>query len=97
MRSKLVRVLFCVFLSIIMIGCGNAGNIETATEESEKETTDEAAVNSSNALVSKTNEELAGQYGATTIILDDSQILVDGSAISTDSTSAVYAANDIVF
>ena len=35
--------------------------------------------------------------GATQIVLSDSGITVDGAAVSTDTASAVYAANDIVY
>lgn len=97
MRNKLIRVLFCILLSVSLIGCGNVDNTATATEESGNETTDESAGNNGNTLTSKTNEELAKQYGAATIVLDDSQITVDGAVISTSESDAVYAANDIVF
>ena len=34
---------------------------------------------------------------ATQIVLSDSEITVDGAAVSTDATAAVYTANDIVY
>lgn len=86
MHSKLVRVLFCVLLSASLIGCGSTDTAAGSVAESE------TAV-----VTAKTNEELVKQYSATNIELDDTQILVDGSAVSEDSASAVYAAKDIVF
>ena len=86
MRSKLVRVLFCALLSVSMIGCGSAKITSTKAED-----------NSEVSSAAKTNEELASQYNALSIVLDDEQITVDGKAISTSASDAVYAANDIVF
>lgn len=86
MRSKLIRVLFCALLSVSMIGCGSAKITSTKAED-----------NSEVSSAAKTNEELASQYDALSIVLDDEQITVDGKAISTSASDAVYAANDIVF
>ena len=86
MRSKLVRVLFCALLSVSMIGCGSTKEAVTNAEE-----------NSAVISAGKTNEELASQYNAANIVLDDEQITVDGEAISNSDSDAVYAANDIVF
>lgn len=88
MRSKLVRVLFCILLSATLIGCGSTETTGTITEN--------AAANEA-TVVKKTNEELISQYNAVNIVLDDSQITVDGDNISTSESAAVYAANDIVF
>lgn len=86
MRNKLIRVLFCVLLSASIIGCGSTN---TATGN--------AAESEISVVTAKTNEELAAKYNATTIELDDSQILVDGKKVSTNDKDAVYMANDIVF
>ena len=96
MRSKLVRVILSVIFLVLLIGCGNVGNTDKKTEEVIGEhSTDEFS--GGDTVVKRNNEELAAKYKATIIMLDDSQILVDGKSISLDNTSSVYASNDIVF
>ena len=90
MRNKLVRVLFCALLSMSLIGCGN-------TDSAVKNEKEQAIETEGSSSFEKTNEELAEAYKATIIELDDTQIFVDGNAVSTSDTDAVYAANDIVF
>jgi len=90
MRNKLVRVLFCALLSMSLIGCGNTDSAVNNEKEQAIET-------EGSSSFEKTNEELAEAYKATIIELDDTQIFVDGNAVSTSDTDAVYAANDIVF
>ncbi len=90
MRSKLVRVFFCTLLSMSVIGCGNMGS--TANNEKEQAVETDEGVS-----LSKKNGELVKAYDAVTIKMSDEQILVDGNAVSTSDTDAVYAANDIVF
>lgn len=83
MYNKLIRVFLGTFLALSLIGCGNGEKAQNGITEGE--------------VRSKTDEELATQYDATIIKLDDAQILVDGENISTADSEAVYAANDIVF
>lgn len=77
-------IVACVF-AMVMTGCGQQGQSNTdgtvATEN-----TDTTAVKGSKVFPD-----------ATVIELSDDEITVDGSVISTDEESAVYAANDIVF
>ena len=83
MKKRIACILAGMFLAMAAIACGNADSNTSgiATEE----------------VKSSTNEELAKKYDASTIVLSDEKITVDGKDISTDMESAVYAANDIVF
>ena len=87
MSKKFIKVFFCTLLSIMLIGCSGISNGgKESSLEKEK-----------NEVTTKTDEELAAQYNATTIKLDDTQILVDDKKVSSTDSEAVYAANDIVF
>ena len=90
MCNKLVRVFFCILLTLSLIGCGNVRSADNDEEE-------QAVANGERDSISKSNEELAKQYGATIIELSDSQIFVDDKSVSKEDTDAVYVANDIVF
>ena len=79
---KFQKVLASVMaLSLILTGCASK---ETATT-SQTEATTSAPDNS------------AILEGAVEIALSDDGIKVDGNAIATEETSAVYGANDIVY
>lgn len=72
-------------LVMLMTGCGQQGDLarqDTITTENVEDTFE-------------TGNKVFGD--ATVIELSDEEITVDGSVISMDSESAVYAANDIVF
>ncbi len=79
----------CVF-AMVMSGCGQQGtsNSENRTE------TGLNATESTDMTVAKGSKVF---QDAVAIELSDERITVDGSVISADEDSAVYAANDIVF
>lgn len=77
------KALAMTCVAALLVGCGQTNN-SSGTVETEN-------VDASVAQGSKVFE------GATVIELSDEEITVDGSVISTDAESAVYAANDIVF
>ena len=74
----------CV-LAMVVAGCRQQGQPNTEGTVA-TENTDTTAVRGSEVFAD-----------ATVIELSDEAITVDGNAISTDETSAVYVANDIVF
>ena len=80
-------IMTCV-VAMLMSGCGQQGG--QVQQESEGTVSTES-VDTTTAKGSKVFAE------ATVISLSDDMITVDGSEISTDESSAVYAANDIVF
>lgn len=83
MKKKIICLLLCVTLCLGMNACG---------------TKEEVADNGKAEIQSDiTNEMLAKKYNATNIVLSDQEILVDGKAASTNTESAVYKANDIIF
>lgn len=77
-------IMACVF-AMIMTGCGQQGQLNVEGTIS-TENTGTTVVKGSKVF-----------SNATVIELSDETITVDGSVISTDEESAVYAANDIVF
>ena len=77
-------VMACVF-AMVMSGCAQQGQ-QNADSTAATENIDTTTVKGSKVFA-----------GATVIELSDEEITVDGSVISTDEESAVYAANDIVF
>lgn len=85
MHRKWRRVIFCVLLAACIAGCGKTK--KESTEQNENVVTENK----------KANEELAKEYDAVSIILDDAKITVDGEDISTSEDASVYATNDIVF
>jgi len=74
-------VFTCMF-AMVMTGCGQQDNGEIVDTEHSEE-----AITTSSIMYEE----------AVKIELSDEEIMVDGSVISKDSESAVYAANDIVF
>ena len=82
--KKIFKSSLAVFCAAAMlIGCGKQNAVQQAPASSEQE------------VVQPTEKKVF--EGATAIELSDDGITVDGEAISTDTESAVYAANDIVF
>ena len=81
MKQFLKKTMALICALSLVAGCGQADNAGTTGTESTETT----------AHGSKVFE------GATVIELSDEEITVDGSVISDDTESAVYAANDIVF
>lgn len=86
MRTFLKKgmIMACVF-ALVLTGCGQQDQPNA-----------EGTIGTENAdtTVAKGSKVFAD---ATVIELSDETITVDGSVISTDAKSAVYAANDIVF
>ena len=87
MKKRIVSVLMSVILGLVLGGCRNI------TEPGNNAKTEE------NVTSQEENEKisLAKKYNATDILLSDEQILVNGKAISNESDSEVYQANDIIF
>lgn len=74
----------------VLTGCGNQSAKEPIEQGTDKVVVQEDTTETS-------NEALAKKYKASVIELNDSEIMVDGTQISTNENDAVYAANDIVF
>ena len=83
--KRLLPVLLAVVL--LLTGCQNAGPNEPDTKPQEPSGNTQTENTASPAPVED----------AVKIALSDEEITVDGKAISDDTASAVYAANDIVF
>ena len=81
--------LVAVCTAAMLIGCGQQGDTAVSETLAENSTAAESIVE--NTADKKVFE------GATVIELSDDGITVDGSAVSEDTESAVYTANDIVF
>lgn len=81
--KKIMSLLLCIILCLGMIACSP-----------KEEMTGQGKTDVQSDM---TNESLAEKYNATNIVLSDTEILVDGKAISTSAESVVYKANDIVF
>lgn len=82
--SKSSLALLCI--ATMLVGCGQ----QNTAKESQS-----APVTSESEAMQVTDKKVF--EGATVIDLSDTGITVDGAEISTDTESAVYAANDIVF
>lgn len=74
----------------LLVGCGQQGN------DTVKENFAGNGTTASESIVEHTAEKKVFE-GATVIELSDNGITVDGSEVSEDTGSAIYAANDIVF
>ena len=82
--KKIFKSSLAVFCAAAMLmGCGQQNVVQQTPASSEQ------------TAVQPTEKKVF--EGATAIELSDNGITVDGEAISTDTESAVYAANDIVF
>lgn len=89
MRRGLVWILTMGMVAGLLAGCGQSGMQESGEENQQKEELQNS--------VSEEKNVVKMPEGVTDIQLSDAGITVDGNAISTDESSAVYAANDIVF
>jgi len=82
----------CV-LAMIFTGCGQQGQADNENEGTVV-TENTGAADTTDTTVARGSKVFED---ATTIVLSDEEITVDGNVISTDEESAVYVANDIVF
>lgn len=83
MKKLYAFVLSAAMLTVLLAGCvKNETNNSTGNETTA-------------ATVSATTE--SEQFEGTQIVLSDSDIKADGNEVSTDSSQAVYVANDIVY
>ena len=76
---------FLLAFALLLTGCQNAGHTNADADPDTSDTTVENA---------QTADPVEGMVNIT---LSDDGITVDGQAISSDSSHAVYAANDIIF
>ena len=97
MRKKWRIGLLGVGMAVLMAGCSQKTQVtETSVQEEmiEDDETETAAHKADKEEDATENGEIAD---AVNIVLSDNQILVDGEAVSEDTESAVYIANDIVY
>ncbi|MBQ6849114.1 MAG: carbohydrate-binding domain-containing protein [Clostridia bacterium] len=80
--KKSVALLLAMALLVTLVGCGQ-------TEDTQPSVSDGA--------MTESLDDTPETYAGTSVVLSDTGITVDGTAISRDSTAAVYAANDIVY
>ncbi len=91
-KKGLVFMSMCVLLA----GCIGQGNDRQGDiEQNHTEITDDTEQLTGDVLINQTEKKVF--ENAVAIELSDEVITVDGSEISKDAESAVYAANDIVF
>lgn len=88
MRKYLSLLLVFVMIMSVMTGCGSK------TEVTDTNNVIEVTPNDGSNILNPIPED---EYEGVEISLADSNITVDGVAISEDETSAVYKANDIVY
>ncbi len=97
MKRFTTYLLTGVLITGLLTGCGNTA---TNTEESSTSVPSQSVESSSEPITDTKQDTLSytvPKNNVTLIALSDEGITVDGDAISTDNTKAVYAANDIVF
>ena len=90
MKKRFVWMLTAGMIVGSLAGCGQSGAAQGGNAGSQQ-------AEEQQSEVSKGDKETQTLEGVTNIQLSDEGITVDGSAISTEENSAVYAANDIVF
>ncbi len=97
MKRFTTYLLTGVLITGLLTGCGD---VATNTEESSSSVPSQTVENSQEQVTDSKLDSVSYTVpisGVTHITLSDEGITVDGEAISTDNTSTVYAANDIVF
>lgn len=85
--KRLCALILAVLIALSMSGCNQENTNQTTNENVQPEST----------AVEESVPTTESRFDGTVIELSDDEITVDGEAISTDETSAVYTANDIVF
>lgn len=89
MKKGLIWILTMGMAAGLLAGCGQSESQQSSKENTQKEEQQNSVSEKENVV--KLPEDVID------IQLSDAGITVDGNAISSDESSAVYAANDIVF
>lgn len=102
MHNKSIRLLLSgLCIAAMLAGCGN--NSSQSSDTKNDTVTEQNDISQAPEMPDNTEEIKIIEYttpdisNAVQIQLSDQQITVDGKAVGTDSTAAVYTANDIIF
>ena len=97
MRKKWRIGLLGVGMAVLMAGCGQETQVTETSVQEEMIEDDETETAAHEAEMEEDVTESGEIPGAINIVLSDDLILVDGEAVSEDTESAVYIADDIVY
>ncbi|MBQ6857503.1 MAG: carbohydrate-binding domain-containing protein [Lachnospiraceae bacterium] len=97
MRKRWRIGLLGVGMAVLMAGCSRETQVTETSLQEEMIEEDEIETDVHKADKKEEVTENGEIADAVNIVLSDNQILVDGEAVSEDTESAVYIANDIVY
>lgn len=93
MKKQISLALVLIFILTLMVGCGK----QTAEPSEEGAKTTTTTTKPTEQVETGTFDDTDETYAGVKIQLSDEGITMDGEAIATDTSKAVYAANDIVY